>query len=147
MAQGLNRVTLIGRMGGDAEVRFTGNGRAVASFSVATTEKWKNQQGEAQERTDWHRVTAWGKTAEWIGENAGKGSLVYVEGRLQYEKWADKKHPEVTHHSTSIVVDRFDLLRQPGTSKQDPGRPEFNRGDAGAEMPEPPATSNANAPF
>lgn len=147
MAQGLNRATLMGRMGGDPEVRFTPAGKAVASFSVATTESWKDAQGQKQERTDWHDVTAWGKTAEWIGENVHKGSLVYVEGRMQTEKWPDKKYPDVTHRTTRIVCDRFDLLREPRTSQQDPGRPEFNRGDAGGEMRAPPAPSNADIPF
>lgn len=147
MAQGMNRLQLMGRMGADPEVRFVAGGKAVATCSIATTETWKDAQGAKQERTEWHRVTIWGRPAEWVGENVRKGALVFVEARVQYEKWADKKYPDVMHYGVNIVADRFDLLREPSSSKQDPGRPMRNHGDAGMEMQAPSAPSTQDVPF
>ncbi|GIW44171.1 MAG: hypothetical protein KatS3mg077_1453 [Candidatus Binatia bacterium] len=86
----VNKVILIGNLGRDPEVRFTPNGQAVARFSVATTEKWRDQQGQLQERTEWHNVVVWGKQAEACGQYLAKGRQVYVEGRLQTRSYDDK---------------------------------------------------------
>ena len=86
----LNKVMLIGNLGKDPEVRYTTSGQAVASFNLATSEKFKNKSGDWEERTEWHRVTLWGKLAEIAGEYLAKGKTVYIEGRLQTRKWTDR---------------------------------------------------------
>ena len=93
MAKGtINKVTLIGRLGQDPEIRFTGDGNAVASFSVATNESWKDKDGVMQERTEWTKCTVFGPSAEkYIQPYVKKGTLVYVEGSLKTDKWQDKE--------------------------------------------------------
>lgn len=86
----LNKIQIIGHLGRDPEVRYLPNGDAVSNFSVATTEKWKNQAGEQQEATEWHRVTAFAKLAEIVGKYLKKGSQVYIEGKIQSRKYQDK---------------------------------------------------------
>jgi single-strand DNA-binding protein len=86
----LNKCMVIGSLGGDVEIRYTQGGDAVANFSVATSERWKNKAGEQQESTEWHRVTVWGRLAELCGEYLKKGSKVYVEGPLKTRKWQDQ---------------------------------------------------------
>lgn len=83
----LNRVQVIGHLGKDPEVRFLPNGQALANMTVATSEKWKAKDGTPGERTEWHRVVAWGKLAEICGENLRKGRMVYCEGKLQTRTW------------------------------------------------------------
>lgn len=90
----LNKVQLIGRIGQAPEVRYMANGEAVCNFSLATTEKFKDKAGEQQEQTEWHRVSAWGRQAEVIGEYLNKGSLIYVEGKIQSRKYTDKSGVE-----------------------------------------------------
>lgn len=86
----LNKAMLIGRLGQDPEVRYTQSNTAVANFSLATNERFKDRNGEWQERTEWHRIVAWGRTAEICQEYLKKGSLVYVEGPIQTNEWEDK---------------------------------------------------------
>lgn len=130
MAKGLNAVTLKGNLGDDPKVKFTQQGRGVATMSVATTETWKDGAGKKQERTDWHRVVVWGKPAELCGEYLRKGSSVLVTGRLQYEKW-EKDGVKMT--TAQIVADDiFFLDRAPGREPSDPGRP-VRGGDAWRE--------------
>jgi single-strand DNA-binding protein len=104
----VNRVTLIGNLGRDPEMRYLPSGEAVASFSIATTETWKDKQGNKQERTDWHRVEFIGRTAEIAGEYLKKGRQAYIEGRIQYDKWTDKEGVEKT--LTKIRGDKLTLL-------------------------------------
>lgn len=78
----LNRIDLIGRLGSDPQLKYTPSGKPVANFSIATTNAWKDKGGNLKENTDWHRIVAWGRQAEVVGEYLKKGSLVYVEGRL-----------------------------------------------------------------
>jgi len=92
----LNRITLIGNLGRDPELRYTPGGEAIATFSIATTETWKDKGGNKQERTDWHRIEFFGRQAEVCNEYLKKGSPVYVEGRMQYDKWTDKEGVERT---------------------------------------------------
>ena len=108
MAKGVNRAIIIGRLGQDPEVRYMPNGNAVANFTVATSEQWKDQQGQKQEKTEWHRVTMFGKLAEICGEYLKKGSQVYIEGKLQTRKWTDKSNIE--RYTTEIVADRMQML-------------------------------------
>ena len=104
----VNKVILIGNLGRDPEVRYLPNGDAVANLNLATTEKWKDKSGEAQEQTEWHRISFFGRQAEICGEYLRKGSSIYVEGRLQTRKWTDKEGVE--RYSTEIRGDRMQML-------------------------------------
>ncbi|ACD97116.1 single-stranded DNA-binding protein [Trichlorobacter lovleyi] len=108
----LNKVMLIGNLGKDPEVRYTTSGQAVASFNLATSEKFKNKSGDWEERTEWHRVTLWGKLAEIAGEYLAKGKTVYIEGRLQTRKWTDRDGND--KYTTEIVGDRMQMLSGKG---------------------------------
>ncbi|MBU2834457.1 single-stranded DNA-binding protein, partial [Acidithiobacillus thiooxidans] len=105
---GVNKAIILGRLGQDVELRYTPNGTAVAQLSVATSEKYKDRDGNPQERTEWHRVQLWNKQAEVAGEYLRKGSEVYIEGRLQTEKWKDKDG--IDRYTTKIVGDRMTLV-------------------------------------
>ena len=101
----LNKVMLIGHLGRDPETRYTQGGDAVANITLATSESWKDKSGEKQERTEWHKISVFGKLAEICGEYLKKGSLVYFEGSLQTRKYTDKDGVE--KYSTEIKVDSF----------------------------------------
>jgi len=105
---GINKVTIVGRLGKDPEVRQTGNGQAVASISVATSEKWKDKDGKMQEKTEWHRLVAWGQTAELAGKYLTRGSLAGFEGKLQTRDYVDKDN--VKKYTTEIVVQNMHFL-------------------------------------
>lgn len=85
----MNKAMVIGNLGNDPEIRYTQSGTPVATFSVATTEKWKDKDGQQQEHTDWHRIVAWQKLAEICKEYLKKGSKVYIEGKMQTRKWEE----------------------------------------------------------
>jgi single-strand DNA-binding protein len=104
----VNKVILIGNLGRDPEVRYMPDGGAITNISIATTENWKDKNGEKQEKTEWHRVAFFGKLAEIAGEYLKKGSQVYVEGRLQTRKWQDKDGND--KYTTEIVADRMQML-------------------------------------
>ena len=104
----VNKVILIGNLGRDPEVRYLPDGGAITNVSIATTESWKDKNGEKQEKTEWHRVAFFGKLAEIAGEYLKKGSQVYVEGRLQTRKWQDKDGND--KYTTEIVADRMQML-------------------------------------
>lgn len=112
----VNKVILVGNLGRDPEVRYMPSGDAMANLNIATTDTWKDKEGEKQERTEWHRVVMFGKQAEIAGEYLKKGSQVYIEGRLQTRKWTDKTNIE--RYTTEIVADRMQMLggRSSGTS-------------------------------
>ena len=126
----LNKVMLIGNLGADPELKHTGNNRAVCNLSIATNESFKDKEGQRQERTEWHRVTVWGETAENCGKYLAKGRSVYVEGRLQtrsYDKDGQK------HYSTEIVADRVTFLGGGNGQREggNPGRSEEPRKERG----------------
>ena len=104
----VNKVILIGNLGRDPETRYMPDGGAITNISVATTDTWKDKQGEKQEKTEWHRVAFFGRLAEIAGEYLKKGSQVYVEGRLQTRKWQDKDGND--KYTTEIVADRMQML-------------------------------------
>ena len=104
----VNKVILLGNLGRDPETRYTTGGDAVCNLSIATSEQWKDKNGEKQERTEWHRVVLFGRQAEIAGEYLKKGRSVYIEGRLQTRKYTDKDGVE--KYSTEIVADRMQLL-------------------------------------
>ena len=103
-----NKVLLMGNLTRDPEVRYMPSGDAVATLNLATTEKWKDKAGEAQEQTEWHRISFFGRQAEICGEYLRKGSSIYVEGRLQTRKYTDKEGVE--RYSTEIRGDRMQML-------------------------------------
>ena len=104
----VNKVTLIGNVGKDPEIRYTQSGEPIANFSLATSESWTDKSGQKQEKTEWHRVVLFGRQAEIAGEYLKKGRSVYIEGRLQTRKYTDKDGVE--KYSTEIVGDRMQLL-------------------------------------
>ena len=105
----VNKVILIGRLGNDPELKFTGNGTPVINFSIATTEKLGKDKENLHEKTEWHRIVAWNKLAEICGEYLKKGQQVYIEGRLQTRKWEDSKSGE-TKTITEIVATQMQML-------------------------------------
>ena len=104
----VNKVILLGNLGRDPETRYTTGGDAVTNLNIATSEQWKDKNGEKQERTEWHRVVLFGRQAEIAGEYLKKGRSVYIEGRLQTRKYTDKDGVE--KYSTEIVADRMQLI-------------------------------------
>lgn len=108
MARGVNKVILIGNLGQDPEVRYMPNGNAVANISVATSESWKDQQGQLQERTEWHRCVIYKRLAEIAGEYLKKGSKVYLEGKLQTREWQDQQG--IKRYTTEIVCYEMQML-------------------------------------
>jgi single-strand DNA-binding protein len=124
----VNKVIIIGNLGRDPETRYMPEGGAITNISVATTETWKDKNGEKQEKTEWHRVAFFGKLAEIAGEYLKKGSQVYVEGRLQTRKWQDKDGAD--KYTTEIVANAMQMLG----SRQGAGA--GGGGGAEREMPE-----------
>ena len=104
----LNKVILIGNLGQDPEARFTPQGTAVTNLSIATNESWKDQSGEMQDRTEWHRVVMYGRMAETATEYMKKGQMVYVEGRLHTREWEDQN--QIKRKTTEIRCDNFTML-------------------------------------
>ena len=106
---GVNKVIILGNLGNDPEMRYMPNGEPVANISIATSESWSDKNtGEKRERTDWHRVVAYRRTAEIIGQYTRKGSKLYVEGKLQTRKWTDNNG--VDRYITEIIADSVQLL-------------------------------------
>lgn len=108
MSKGVNKVIIVGRLGGDPEVRFTPQCHAVANFTVATSENWKDQQGNKQEKTEWHRIVLYRKLAEIAGQYIRKGSNVYLEGKLQTREWQDQQGQK--RYTTEIVCHEMQML-------------------------------------
>ena len=109
MARGVNKVILVGNLGKDPDTRYTANNMAICTFSIATSESWKDKQtGESQERTEWHRVKIFGKLAEIAGEYLRKGKQVYIEGSLRTDKYTDKDGIE--RYTTDVVADVMQML-------------------------------------
>ncbi len=135
----VNKVILIGNLGKDPEVRYTGSGIAVATFSVATNESWKDADGNAQDRTEWHNIVAWRKLAEICGQYLKKGSKIYLEGRIQYRTYDDKNG--VKRYVTEVVMNEMVMLDSRGSGGQDaaplPPQPaqEKGQGDQNDDLP------------
>lgn len=144
---GLNKVMLIGRLGSDPELRYTPDGTAVASFSIATSEEWKDKNtGEKKERTEWHRVVAWRKLGEICGEYLAKGKQVYVEGRIQTRGWEDKDGNK--RYTTEIIASDIQFLGAKDSSNA--GGSYINKPRvAGPDMPAPQGseTRDDDIPF
>ena len=139
-SRGVNKVILVGNLGTDPEVRYMPNGNAVANLSLATSESWKDQQGQVQERTEWHRLTMYRRLAEVAGEYLKKGSQIYVEGKLQTRKWQDQQGQD--RYTTEIIVDQMQMLggRNEGGNAGGGGyqqRPQNNQGNQGGYQQRP----------
>ena len=116
----LNKVMLIGNLGKDPEVRFLPNGNAVCNFSIATTDRYKDKQGQQQEKTEWHNITMYGRLAEIAGDYLRKGSPVYLEGKISTRKWQDKQ-TGADRYMTEIIVDQMQMLgNKGGGDRQEP---------------------------
>lgn len=110
-SRGVNKVILVGNLGGDPEVRYMPSGGAVANITIATSETWRDKAtGEQREKTEWHRVALYGKLAEVAGEYLRKGSQVYIEGQLQTRKWQDQSGQD--RYSTEVVVQGYNGIMQ-----------------------------------
>ncbi len=158
----VNKVILIGNLGADPEVRFTQSGTAVATLRLATTEKWKGQDGQMQEQTEWHRVVAWNRLAEICRDYLSKGSRIYIEGKLRTNKWQDQNGND--RYTTEIVAREMKMLspRNAGDGSKGGGydsggfgggqggfsEPQDNSSDFGGDsgFSEPPTTGN-DVPF
>jgi single-strand DNA-binding protein len=130
MARGINKVILIGHLGADPETRYMPSGGAVTNIRLATTESWKDKQsGEQQERTEWHRVAIFGRTAEIAAEYLRKGSQVYIEGRLRTRKWQDNQGNE--RYTTEIVANDMQMLGGRSGMSEPPPAERVSGDDAG----------------
>ena len=127
----VNKVILVGNLGRDAELRYTPGGAPVATLNLATTEVWNDKtSGQKQEKTEWHRIVLWGKTAESLSEYLTKGKQIFVEGRLQTRKWQDKDGHD--KYTTEIRADRITLLGGGGGGGMAGARPQQRSAGAGA---------------
>lgn len=136
----VNKVILVGNVGRDPETRYMPSGDAMVNLSLATTDQWKDKNGERQERTEWHRIVIFGKTAEIAGQYLRKGSQIYIEGRLQTRKWTDKEGQE--RYTTEIVADRMQMLGSRGSGSDVP----FERDAGRSAAPEPRGESRPAQP-
>ena len=142
---GINKAILIGRLGRDPEVRYTQDGSAVANFTIATSEEWKDREsGEKRERTEWHRIVAFRKLGEICGKYLAKGRQVYVEGRIQTRKWEDREGN--TRYTTEIVASDVQFLGKRGGDAADGdfGGPAGGGGGFGAPASGPAADAPAD---
>lgn len=116
MARGLNKAIIIGSLGADPELKYSGSGTAICTLSVATNESWTDKQGKKQERTEWHRIKLFDKLAEIANEYLRKGSLVYFEGKIRTDKYTDREGVE--RYATSILASEMQML---GGKREDSG--------------------------
>ena len=123
----VNKVVLVGHLGGDPETRFLPSGAAVANFNLATNESWKDTNGEFQDKTEWHRCVMFGKSAELAGDLLKKGQLAYIEGKLQTRNWEDKDG--VKRYTTEVVCDMFTMLGRKMDGAETQERPKPNESE------------------
>jgi single-strand DNA-binding protein len=126
MAKSVNRVTLLGNLGKDPEIKFLPSGQAVANFSIATTERFKDKDGQWQDRTEWHNIVAYGRTAEIVRDYVKKGNKLYVDGRLTTRSWDDKDTGKKVYR-TEIVVNDLVLIGGRGDGEAGGGGYSSNR--------------------
>lgn len=140
MAGSVNKVILVGNLGADPELRYTGSGTPVCELRLATNESWTDKQGQKQERTEWHRVIVWGKTGENCSKYLSKGRQVYLEGRLQTRSWDDKEGNK--RYTTEIIANDVQFLSSGGGG----GGGARGGGGGGFEEPPPPSNSSFGGP-
>ncbi len=138
---GVNKVILVGHLGRDPELRYTQNGQAVANFSLATTESYAKRDGEREDRTEWHRIVAWGRLAEICAEYLSKGRQVYVEGRIQTREWEDREGEK--RRTTEIVAREMQMLGRRGETSETTEEPQ----SADAKTANIGAPSDDDIPF
>jgi single-strand DNA-binding protein len=139
--RGVNKVILIGNLGRDPEVRYTQSGSAVATLNIATSESWKDQSGQRQEKTEWHKVVVWQRLAEIAKEYLSKGQKVYIEGRIQTRSWDDREGNK--RYTTEIVANQMLMLGGRGGS----GGNDFSQEEPPAPEEPPFEASNEDVPF
>ena len=132
---GVNKAILIGNLGKDPELRYTPGGQPTASFSLATTDRWTDKNGQKQERTEWHNIVAWGKLAELVNQYLKKGRSAYVEGRIATRSWDDRDGNK--KYRTEIVANQIQFLG---------GGPGQSGGDAVHDAPEPASKAGSEPP-
>ena len=146
---GVNKVILVGNLGSDPQVRYTPGGQAVANFNIATSERFNNKAGEKEERTEWHRIVAWGKLAEICQQYLKKGKQVYIEGRLQTRQWEDQQGQK--RQTTEIVAQTMQMLGRAceGGGPAGGGGSDFQSQDFGSPEPAPQgaSTTDDDLPF
>ena len=154
MARSLNKVMLIGNLGKDPEMRYTPAGVPVASFSMATSESWRDQDGNTQERTEWHNIVAWRKLAEICSEYLKKGKKVYIEGRIQTRTYDDKNTGQKRYITEIVASNRIMLDGGGGGMRGGEGGQERSRGavsqspaSGGTEAAEPGKSADDDLPF
>jgi single-strand DNA-binding protein len=123
MAKSVNKVILLGNVGKDPEIRSTGGGTMVATFSLATSSNQKDPQGNWQERTEWHNIVAYARLAEIVRDYVKKGHKIFIEGRITTRNWDDKEHPSIKHYRTEIVASDLSLL----SGREDGGTGGYSR--------------------
>ena len=137
----INKAIIVGNLGADPEIRYTQSGSQVATFNVATTERWRDQSGTMQESTEWHRIVAWQRLAEICGEYLHKGSRVYIEGRIQTRKWQDQSGND--RYTTEIVAREMKML-----DRRESGSSGMGSQDSGTSEPPPYGSSmGEDVPF
>lgn len=136
----VNKVILIGNLGKDPELKYTPSGAAVTNFSIATTERWKDKEGNSQERTEWHNIVLWNRQAEIAKEYLSKGSPVYIEGRLQHRSYDDKEGNK--RYITEVVGDRMQFLGRRESGSAASGQ----SGQSGSQESYAPAGGSGGAP-
>lgn len=146
MSLGINRVTLLGHVGRDPEVRRMADGATVAQLTLATTERWRDRSsGESQEHTEWHRLVCWRRQAEIAEQYVRKGSRLHVDGRLRTRKWQDQGGQD--RYTTEVIVDRLLLLDSPNPQRAGPGTRPEDRHAASQAAQTPPADLDDDIPF
>ena len=146
MPKSVNKVILVGNVGKDPEVRYSQSGTPVANFSLATNERFKDRNDEWQERTEWHSIVAWKRLAEIVGEYVGKGSKVYVEGKLQTTSWEDRQSGERKYRAEIVARDLL-LLGPWENGGDDHQRPTHNENEDQPSHPGPAEIVDENIPF
>ncbi len=142
-SKGVNRVTLVGNLGQDPEVRYLPNGGAVTNITLATSESWRDKQtGESKEVTEWHRVVLFGKLAEVAGEYLRKGSQVYIEGQLKTRKWQDQSGQD--RYTTEVVVNVGGTMQMLGGRQDNSGAPAGNKQSGWGQTPTNRQSSGGN---
>jgi len=135
----INKVILIGNLGADPELRYTASGTAVANFTLATREAWTSKEGSKEEKTEWHRIVAWGRLGEICGEYLAKGKRVYIEGKLRTRAWEDRDGNK--RYTTEILAQTMQMLGPAGeraSSEREFGGKDFGGGEpqGGGPFPE-----------
>jgi len=140
----LNKVTLIGRLGADPEARFTQDGTCVCNLRIATTEQWKDKQGQKQEKTEWHKIVMWGRLGEIANQYLTKGSLVYIDGKIETRKWQNKDGQD--QYTTEIRATEMKMLGGNDRSGSQDGRQQAG-GGSGDAFPSRGGSMRQSDPF